>query len=120
VTQAMQTATVTIGRFTLKLSPLKRSDLSGARSAFHALAVVQLAPVASGQWFKAHSDALGFIFIASRGSYRALRLDELDDEAEPEEIVEAFKVFSRLMHAKWGRLWEAPGNGSGDGPERKA
>jgi hypothetical protein len=113
----MQTAAVTIGRFTLKLSPLKRKDLPGARRAFHALAVAQLAPVASNPWLKAYSDAAGFLFLAAQGNHRGLRLDDLDD-AEPEEVVSAFKALAELMRGRYGRVWEAPGNGSGDSPAK--
>jgi hypothetical protein len=101
-------ATATIGRFTLKLSPLKRSDLPGARYARRTLAMVQLIPVASKPWFAAYGDAVGFIFLAARGNHRGLRLDELDDEAEPSEIHEAFKALDAIMSAQWGRLWDAP------------
>jgi hypothetical protein len=107
-------ATVQIGRFNLNLSPLKRSDLAPARKAWHRLAVAQLAPVASGEWFRAHSDALGFVFIAARQNDRSLSLTALDDEAEPGEIVSAFKVLAEIMRDRWGRIWEEPGNGSGD------
>ena len=102
----MQTATVQIGRFELKLSPLKRSYLPGARKAFHALAVAQFAAVASAPWFRAHSDALGFIFIAAKGNHRGLSLTELDDEAEPQEIVSAFKALAQICEpvGAWGRF----------------
>jgi len=103
-------ATATIGRFTLKLSPLKRSDLPGAQKAFHGLAVAQLAPFGSAAWFKAYSDALGFVFIAARPNHRGLSFAALDDEAEPGEIVAAFKELSKIMRAKYGRVWEWPGN----------
>jgi hypothetical protein len=106
----MKTASVQIGRFALQLSPLKRGDLAPARKAWHRLAVAQLAPIASKEWFKAHSDALGFVFIAARPNHRRLSLAELDDEAEPQEIVSAFKLLSELMHARWGAVWLAPGN----------
>jgi hypothetical protein len=71
--------------------------------------VAQLAPVASSEWFKAHSDALGFIFIAARQNHRGLSLAELDDEAEPEEIVEAFKALAAIMRDRWGAVWAGPG-----------
>jgi hypothetical protein len=115
-------ATATIGRFTLKLSPLKRSDLPGARYARRTLAMVQLIPVASKPWLRAYSDALGFIFIAARPNHRGLSLAELDDEAEPEEIHAGFKALDGIMRARWGKLWDAPyGSGAGDiGSEKKA
>ena len=63
----MPTATVTLGRFTLKLSPLPKRELAAARQAGHALEIARLAPVASKEWFKAHSDALRFVFMAAKG-----------------------------------------------------
>jgi hypothetical protein len=90
----MQTATVTVGRFTLRLSPLPKRELAAAREAWHALVAAKLAPVGSAPWFKAHSDALSFVFRAARGNHRGLSFAELDDEAEPGEIVEAFKVLA--------------------------
>jgi hypothetical protein len=115
----MQTAIIQIAGRELKLSVLPKREVVASRKAFHALAVAQLAPVASNPWLKAYTDAAGFLFLAARGNHRDLRIDDLDD-AEPEEIFEGFKVFSRLMYARWGRLWEAPGNGSGDGAEKTA
>ena len=109
-----KTATVKIGRFELKLAALPKCELFAARKAWHALVVAQLAPVASKPWCKAHDDALGFVFLSARQNNRRLRLADLDDEAEPQEVVEAFKAFSKLMRARYGKLWEAPGDGSGD------
>jgi hypothetical protein len=115
-------ATVTIGRFTLKIAPLPKRDLSGARYARRTLAMVQLIPIASKPWLRAYSDALGFIFIAARPNHQGLSLADLDDEAEPEEIHKAFKALDAIMHARWGWLWDAPyGKGAGDiGSEKKA
>ncbi|HKV25630.1 MAG TPA: hypothetical protein VJN93_13635 [Candidatus Acidoferrum sp.] len=105
-----RTATVQIGRFSLQLVPLEEHDLASARKAWHRLAVAQLAPVASVEWLSAYSDALGFIFLAARKNHPHLSLADFDDEAEPGEIVSAFKALARLMHEQWGCVWEWPGN----------
>jgi hypothetical protein len=110
----MKTATITIGRFTLRLSPLPQRELPAARKAWYRLVVTPLMPVGSSEWFAAHDDALGFVFIAARANDRRLSFADLYDEAEPEEIVEAFKALSRLMRERWGLEWEKPGRLGGE------
>jgi len=103
-------AMVQIGRFTLRLSPLKPRDLAPARRAWYRLAVTPLKTVASPEWLKAYDDALGFIFIAARQNHSSLSLAELHNEAEPEEIIEAFQALGAIMRERWGAVWEGPGN----------
>jgi hypothetical protein len=85
--------TVRIGRLTLNLSPLKRRDFDAAIEVVRNMKASVYEPF-SDTWLKACGDAIGFIFIAARGSHPSLSLVELDEQSETQEIIDAFELLT--------------------------